>query len=164
MAINPTALALENRNCGPKGERTLGPACELMRDQWRSGERERELALHLFFMASYINVEPAHLTGRNENRIPRAELESVSAEVHAWLLPDGAATDDAEALYVVGLPASMFPWELSLDHSRLWSDRAELYRARYRQLRPNGLDPAIFSGRGAYGEYYEGQVQVVRGF
>jgi hypothetical protein len=162
MSINAKALELERQSLGPDGAPTLGPAYELLRDQWRSGERGRELALHLFFLCWYVNVEPPHRTGFDEQRVDEGELVAVINEIHDWLLPDGAASDDVEALYVVGLPAQMFPWVLGDD--RLWTARSTAYRSRYRQLARDGLEPAVFNGRGAYGDYYGGQARVVGGF
>jgi hypothetical protein len=162
MSINEKALELERQSIGPDGAPTLGPAYELLRDQWCSGERDRELALHLFFLAWYVNIEPAHLTGLDEQRLVEGELVAIINEVHDWVLPNGAASDDIEALYVAGLPAQMFPWVLG--DNGLWTARSIAYRSRYRQLAPDGLDPAVFEGRGAYGDYYGGQLQVVGGF
>jgi hypothetical protein len=40
MPISETAMELEMRSIRPHGEPTLGPAFEVLRDQWRSGERD----------------------------------------------------------------------------------------------------------------------------
>jgi hypothetical protein len=161
MTINAKALELEMQSLGQGGAPTLGPAYELLRDQWRSGDRDRELALHLFFLAWYIGIEPPHLTGLDDRRVGEGELDAVISEVHDWLLPDGEASDDVESLYVVGLPAQMFPWVLGDED--LWTARGIAYHRRYWQLARDGLDPAVFEGRGAYGDYYGEQVRVVEG-
>lgn len=127
-------------------------ATRTLRDQWRAGDRDRELALHLLFLAWYLNLEPSHLTGLDETRVSTEELPGMFSEVHDWLLPDGANSDDAEALFVAGLPAIMAPWLLG--DVDLWTARSEAYRVRYRQ----------FEGRGAYGDYYAGQASVPGGF
>lgn len=67
MPISEKAIELENRSV--HGAPTLGDAFELLRGQWQSGERERELALHLMFLAWYLQIEPAHLTGLDEARV-----------------------------------------------------------------------------------------------
>lgn len=67
------------------------------------------------FLAWYLNIEPAHLTGLDETRISSKDLLEFFNEAHDWLLPDGATSDDAEALFAAGLPARMFPWVLG-DH------------------------------------------------
>lgn len=59
--------------------------------------------------------------------------------------------------------AGMFLWPLA-DEARLWIARSETYRTRYRQLAPDGIDPAVFDGRGAYGDYFGGQARVVGGY
>jgi hypothetical protein len=51
-------------------------AYEMLREQWRSGERDRELALHLSFLTWYLLVEPPQLTGAHEGRFPSGELSS----------------------------------------------------------------------------------------
>lgn len=162
MAISAAGMALENENVGPNGKPTLGAAFEVFHAQWKSGERDRELALHLMFLAWYLFIEPSHLTGLEDGRIPDDSLAAVFNTAHDWLLPTGADTDDIEALYTAGLPARMFPWALG-DHS-LWTKRSEVYRVRYRQLAPGGISPAVFEGRGAYGEYFADQASVVGGY
>jgi hypothetical protein len=162
MAIGADGLVLENENVGPHGRPTLGAAFDVFRGQWESGERDRELALHLMFLAWYLCVEPSHLTGLDEARISSDSLAAVFNAAHDWLLPTGADTDDVEALYVAGLAARMFPWVLG--EESLWTARSEAYRVRYRRLAPDGISPAVFEGRGAYGEYYAGQARVAGGY
>lgn len=162
MAISADGIALENQHAGPHGKPTLGAAYDVFRNQWESGERDRELALHLMFLAWYLYLEPAHLTGRDEARIPDGGLAEVFQAAHDWLLPRGAETDDVEALYVAGLAARLCPW--ALGEPSLWEARSEAYRARYRQLAPDGVSPAVFAGRGAYGEYFAGQARVAGGY
>jgi len=152
MALPPAAVELEAQSIGAKGAPTLGPAYELLRDQWRSGDRDRELGLHLMFLAWYLNVEPPFLTGLDAAHVQPAELTTVFNDVHAVLLSDGADATDAEALYVVGLMAHLTAWLLGDDEE--WTDRSESYRRRYRQLSPGGMDPEVFADRGAYGDYF----------
>jgi hypothetical protein len=158
MAISIAALELEKENVGARGAPTLGRAYELLRDQWLSGERDRELALHLVFLAWYLMVEPPHLTGLDENRVPTVGLCAMFIGVHDWLLPHGSETNDAEALFVIGLMARLGPWLFGDEAA--WTGRSEVYRARYRQLAPQGIDPAVFCDRGAYGEYFGRQARV----
>jgi hypothetical protein len=162
MPISQKAMQLEIQSLGANGAPTLGAAFELLCDQWRAGERDRELALHLMFLAWYLNVEPALLTGLDEARVSSKELPRFFNEAHDWLLPDGAASTDAEALYAAGLPARMFPWVLG-DHDA-WSARSESYRQRYRELAPDGIAGSVFEGRGAYGDYYGHQARVDGGY
>jgi hypothetical protein len=162
MAISEDGLALENESVGPHGRPTLGAAFEVFRGQWESGERDRELALHLMFLAWYLNVEPPHLTGLDEARVPIDSLAAVFNAAHDWLLPTGTDTDDVEALYVAGLAARLFPW--ALGEALLWAAKSEVYRTRYRQLAPSGISPAVFEGRGAYGDYFAGQARVAGGY
>jgi hypothetical protein len=158
MGIPTEALEFENRSLGVNGEPTLAAAYKLLRDAWRSGERDRELGLHLLLLSWYMLIEPPHLTGLDEQTAP--ELAAVFNEVHDVMAP--AKHDDAELLYVVGLMTSLAPWLVG-DHD-VWEWQSAEYGVLYRQLAPGGLDPSIFAKRGAYGEYFAGQARVGNGF
>ncbi len=153
-------VALENRSIGDHWEPTLGQALELAIGEWKAGNREREFRLHLLFLAWYCNLEPSHITGYREPT-PSDQLGELFSAVFETLAD--SILDDAEALYVVGLMALLSPWLLGGDH-KTWEARANEYRERYRALIPEGLSPAYFEGRGAYGDYFAGQVQVKGGF
>jgi hypothetical protein len=99
MGIPPRALELEQQSLGT-GNPALGEAYEMLRNQWRDGDRDRDLGLHLMFLAWYLEIEPAHLTGRNNDRAPTAQLQSVFAEVYDHFAD--SIEGDAEMLYVVG--------------------------------------------------------------
>jgi hypothetical protein len=73
-------------------------------------------------------------------------------EVHSHFEPD--IEQDAEMLYV-GLAAKM-QWFIFTDRQK-WEAIGKKYRKRYRAIEPNGLDLAIFEGRGAYGDYFKMQ-------
>ena len=158
--IPDEALDLENRGTWAMGQPTLFAAFEILRKQWRAGHRERELGLHLLFLSWYMLLEPAHLTGFDEALLPTEWLAELFNEVHEYLGP--ANSNDPELLYVVGLIAHLSPWLLG-DNST-WEHRSESYRATYRQVVHEGIDSAMFNGRGAYGEYFAGQARVVGGF
>jgi len=64
---------------------------------------------------------------------------------------------------VIGLMAMLAPYLVG-DTEVAWEARAKTFQTRYRQLLPEGLDPEVFRGRGAYGDYFAGQVAVVGGF
>jgi hypothetical protein len=160
MPIPREALDLENRTIGINGEPTLAAAYVILKEQWQSGDRDRELGLHLLFLAWYGLIEPAHLTGFTETEEEKRELDRVFTEVHAYFEP--LINGDAEMLFTVGLAAHMF-WYM-FDDAPVWEERAERYRHLYRALLPDGIDPEIFSGRGAYGEYYAGQAAVPGGY
>lgn len=156
-----TILALENRSVGAHGEPTLGEALVLAIREWDEGNRDRELRLHLLFLAWYCNLEPPHLTGFDETAVSSSRLPEVFSAVYETFV--GSILDDAEALYVVGLIAQLTPWLLGGDHET-WESRSREFRARYRTLAPKGLEPSTFEGRGAYGDYFAVQVQVPGGF
>src|SRR4051812_13719812 len=98
MTISEKAIDPDNRSVGSNARPVLGAAYEQLRDRWRSDERDRELALHLMFLAWYLIVEPAHLTGLDETRVPTAELRKTFNDAHDWLLPIGDSSTDVEAL------------------------------------------------------------------
>lgn len=166
MPIPLAALDLELRSLGKSGQATLGAAFQILLQAWQRGDRERELGLHLSFLAWYLAVEPTYLTGR-DSITHDDDLIAVFHQAHAFLLPGGAASTDAEALYAIGLAAHVFPWVFADgDPVRLaeWTGRAAEYRSRYRALLPHGIPPSTFDGRGAYGEYFAGQSRVVGGY
>ncbi len=160
MSIPQQALEFENRSIGINGEPTLAAAYEILKEQWRNDDRDRELGLHLFFLAWYGLIEPGHLTGFSENEHLTRELNQTLTEVHAYFEPQ--IYQDAEMLYVVGLAANMF-WYM-FDDAPAWEQRAKDYQQRYRALAPNGIDPEVFQNRGACGEYYAGQAAVEGGY
>jgi hypothetical protein len=160
MPISQKALDLENRSIGINGEPTLAAAYEILKEQWNSGDRDRELGLHLMFLAWYGLIEPGHLTGFFENKELTSELNQMLSEVHDYFEPQ--IYDDAEMLYVFGLAANMF-WYM-FDNASEWEKRSIEYQKRYRALMPNGIDPGIFQNRGAYGEYYSGQAEIDGGY
>jgi len=160
MPIPSEALELENRSIGIDGEPTLAAAYDILKRHWRRGVRDRELALHLFFLAWHGLVEPSHLTGFSEQSDWSDGLNETLSEVHGYL--ELQLDDDAEILYVIGLAAHLF-WFMFRD-SKVWEQRAIDYRRRYRTLAPNGIDPTTFRNRGAYGHYYAQQAAVKNGY
>lgn len=161
MAMPRAILDLENRHIGATGEATLGLALNLAKRAWRSGDRDRELALHLLFLAWYCNLEPAHLTGYTESSFPSDELAGLFNEAYRELEPH--IHDDAECLYVVGLIATLTPFLLG-DDEATWQSRSARFEKRYRALCPSGLPVAHFDGRGAYGDYFARQIAVRGGY
>ena len=161
MTLPRAILDLENRNVGDHGEPTLGPALELAAAEWRSGNRDRELCLHLLFLSWYCNLEPSHLTGYPQTAFPSGELSELFHDVYKSC--EAQLFDDAESLYVVGLMAQLTPYLLGGDEA-VWQDRSLAFLERYRMLAPEGLAASHFEGRGAYGEYFAGQVAVLGGY
>ncbi len=164
MPIPQKALELENRSIGINGEPTLAAAYDILKEQWRNGDRDRELGLHLMFLAWYGIIEPGYLTGfSGTNGISQemnAELNQMLEEVHAYFEPQ--IQQNAEMLYVFGLMSELF-WFM-LDNSSAWEKRSIEYHQRYRALLPNGIAPEVFHNRGAYGDYYAGQAAVEGGY
>jgi hypothetical protein len=160
MLIPAEALVLENRSIGVNGEPTLAAAYAILKSRWDAGDRDRELALHLFFLSWYCLVEPAHLTGVAEPTNFSESLNKTLSEAHDYL--DPASSSDAETLYVTGLAAHLF-WFM-FANGEIWERRANDYRTRYRELAPAGIDLAIFRDRGAYGDYYGHQAAVKDGY
>ena len=161
MSLPRAILDLENRSVGDHGEPTLGSALELAAAEWRSGNRDRELCLHLLFLSWYCNLEPPHLTGYPQRAFPSGELCELFHEVYTAF--EGEVVDDAECLYVVGLMAHLTPYLLGGDEST-WLARSLAFRERYRALVPGGLTASHFEGRGAYGDYFAMQVVVPGGY
>jgi len=53
MPISAKAMELEQEHRDARVPPTLGAAYEMIRDQWIAGERDRDVALHLSFLAWY---------------------------------------------------------------------------------------------------------------
>lgn len=151
-------MEFEKRNMGVNYEPTLAAAYKILKSEWDAGSRDREVGLHLMFTAWYGLIEPSHITGFTETADEQKELNAIMYGVHEYFKDKIA--DDAEALYAFGLMANMF-WYM-FDHDHYWEQVSINYQTRYRHLAPNGLDPSIFEDRGAYGEYYQGQVLASR--
>jgi len=161
MSLPQAILDLENRHIGDHGEPTLGAALELTAAEWRSGNRDRELCLHLLFLSWYCNLEPPHLTGYAQSAFPSPELSALFYDVYAGF--EARVVGDAECMYVVGLMALLNPYLLGGDEAT-WQARSLAFQQRYRALAPNGLAASHFEGRGAYGDYFAGQVVVPNGY
>jgi hypothetical protein len=153
MAISQKAIDFENRD-------RLAEAYQVVIRQWRKGDRDREIGLHLMFLAWYGIIEPKHLTGFLETEEVKSELNQTFNEIHDYFEPQ--ILQDAEMLYAFGLVANMF-WYM-FENSSEWEKRSVEYKKRYRELLPNGLNPEVFQNRGAYGEYYKGQANIEGGF
>lgn len=160
MPISQRALELENRHIVENGEPTLAAAHEILKEDWRHGDRDHELGLHLMFLSWYGIIEPGHMMGFVENPALTQELNQTFSQVHTYFEPQ--IYQDAEALYAFGLATRMF-WFM-FDDPSLWEQRAEEYQQLYRSLEPNGINPEIFRNRGAYGDYYSGQAKVRDGY
>ena len=161
MNIPDALLALESKSIGRDGQPTLGEALVLGLDEWRSGNSDRELRLHLLFLAWYCSIEPSHLTGLDRTTIASSELEGIFQDVYATFAE--VISNDAETLYVVGLMAHLSPWLLGEDVPT-WEARSKEFQKRYRELLPDGISPNRFRGRGAYGDYFAGQAAVEGGY
>jgi hypothetical protein len=85
MSLPPAILELENRNVGRHGEPTLGAALGLAVAEWRAGNHDRELRLHLLFLSWYCNLEPPHLTGLSESAKQSAQLPELFHEIYETL-------------------------------------------------------------------------------
>jgi len=107
MGVPQAILDLENRNIGDDSEPTLGPALELAAAEWRSGNRDRELCLHLLFLSWYCNIEPPHLTGYPQSAFPSPELSKLFNDVYETF--EARVVRDAECMYVIGLMALLTP-------------------------------------------------------
>ena len=170
MPIPTEALELENQylqlEAGEKS--TLATAYEILKQEWLDGNRDREVALHLMFLAWYGLCEPAYLTGfATEDGSTYIltdglsdELQKIFQQVHDYFEPQ--IHEDAEMLYVVGLMAHLFSYLLG-DYDE-WNTLSLEYRKAYRALKPEGISPEIFASRGAYGDYFHGQAKVENGY
>lgn len=117
--------------------------------KWRAGERERELALHLLFLAWMHWADPPFVTGMSEDE----EAIPLWFEIFAFF--GAEASSDAEFLYVAAIMATITPEELGGEN--LWVPRIQRLNTRSRELRPAGFRPEAFEARGDYGDYFAHQ-------
>ncbi len=157
--LPPDVRVLEERSLGAQGEATLAEAYELLLNYWRSGGRDRDIGLHLLFLAWYLMVEPAHITGLDEDTPGSKKLQSTFNEVHSRYAEPLA--NDPEFLYVVSLMAMQSP--RLLGDEKTWSELGENYRAKYRSLCPQGMSADVFDETNAYGDYFAEQARVEDG-
>jgi hypothetical protein len=64
----------------------------------------------------------------------------------------GESCSDVEVCFVLGVMAAVAPWILG--EEEYWINLGSEFQERVRQLAPQGLLPSLFTGRGAYGEYF----------
>src|SRR5262249_20685397 len=140
MSIPRQALDLENRSIGRGGEPTFSRAYQLLLAEWRAGVRNRELGLHLMFLAWYLLCEPPFLTGLDKGDVESSGLSAVFREVHEHFLP--TISDDPEMLYAVGLMAQLFPYVLG-DEEKFEALSRE-YLELFKTLAPRGLPSNVF--------------------
>jgi hypothetical protein len=126
VGLPQTILDLENRSLGSHGEPTLGPALQLAVIEWRLGNRDRELRLHLLFLSWYCNLEPPHITGFVERAVSSADLPTIFAEVYETIA--AGILDDSECLYVVGLVATLSPSLLGGADAETWEREVVSFR------------------------------------
>ena len=160
MTISAEALAAEEQAYRKDGTGTLAEAYHRLRRQWDLGDRDRELVLHLLFLAWYGLVEPDFITGFEGSDKVFESLRVTFNDVYSEMAPSCAG--DAEFLWVVGLMAHLFPWVLGKPEE--WERVAAEFQAKYRSLAPQGLDPSRFAHRGAYGLYFGRQAAVIGGY
>lgn len=147
----PAEITIIETRYTESGGRSLGQAFDGWLERWSCGERDRETALHLLFLAWYSCSEPTFLTGLpNDLRV-----SDLFQEVFDAL--GGEQSHDAEFLYVAGLMADLFPWCVGSELE--WKARAQRCLDRSRQLLPTPLSPSVFADRGAYGQYFAHQVR-----
>lgn len=129
-------------------------AYQALRAGWMVGDRDRERALHLMYLAWWHWAEPDFLTGFSEDpfalRLWHAVFDHFRAE----------DSSDPEFLFVAAIMAGVTPWMLG--DEAVWKKQAERMMARSFALKPDGFSPEEFDGRGDYGEYFAHQSRVLR--
>jgi hypothetical protein len=160
MTLPKEVMELENRSVGIDREPTLFAAYMILKQLWDEGDRDRELALHLMFLAWFGMTEPVHITGFPKFEYMDQDLQTFFSEVHDFFVP--TICSDPEMMYIVGLIANMFGH--SFDNPEKWEKIAKDYQWRYRIYYRYGIDPSIFENRGAYGDYFFGQANVENGY
>jgi len=123
-----------------------------LRGRWDAGDRDKELTLHLLFLAWMHWADPPFATGMSD------DPEDVKLWHDIFAHFGGEGSSDAEFLHVAGLMAKLFPWELGDEQA--WEAVAERMKVRSLQIRPEGFAPELFEGRGDFGDYFAHQARV----
>jgi hypothetical protein len=121
---------------------------DILLAQWLDGARTREAALHLLFLSWYSCSEPPYLSGLEGV----TRREGLNDELFTFL--GGEWSQDAEILFVVFVMAEV-AW-FCLGDGQRWEGLADRLRVRLGGLIPA---PEVFTGRGAYGEYFAHQAR-----
>jgi hypothetical protein len=137
---------IEAEYSGHEGKPSLGRAFDLLLCRWSEGGRDRETALRLMFLAWYANAEPPYLTGlqtsESTNKVLLETLDSLG----------GKGSMDAEVCFAVGLMVQICSWCFGSDAG--WTADGAKMLERAQQMKPKGLPPEHYTGRGAYGDYF----------
>ncbi|RYY27184.1 MAG: hypothetical protein EOP62_08515 [Sphingomonadales bacterium] len=121
-----------------------------LRGGWADGDREREHALHLLFLAWMHWADPSSVTGMTDDP-EAAELWNAIFDHFG-----GEESADTEFLYVAAIMATVTPWGFG-GEEKYWVAAAERMETRAVCLDPGGFAPGTFEGRGDYGEYFAHQ-------
>ena len=141
-----TALEDAHRGRAPEEEPSLWRAYDLLLEQWNAGVRDHEITLRLAFLAWYSWAEPAFLTGLRE------APPSLVCDLFEALEP----FDDEEARFALHVMIEVSGDLLSDQDLRL---KDFVDRNQRRLDKRYCLTPALYSGRGAYGDYFFHQAQ-----
>jgi hypothetical protein len=115
---------------------------------WRSGPRDRELALHLMF-----RVWSLQGSGDIDDSLDLQTVHEAFKEPYDYL--GGKASDSGVFLLAAGHMISLF------DHrTGLTLDHAEACLKRFLKLFPHGIPAAEFERRGDFGDYFLGRIAV----
>lgn len=133
----------------------LEPDYRRLKAAWELGNRDREDALHLLFLAWMHWADPSFVTGMEYD----PDADDLWRSIFRYF--DGETSNDAEFLHVAGLMAGLFPWGLGDEIE--WASRAKRLEARSLKLKPEGFSPEFFEGRSDYGDYFAHQARASAG-
>ncbi len=125
-----------------------------LREGWAAGDRDRERALYLLYLAWWHWAEPDFLTGLSHDPDAVAQWHEIFEHF------GGEMSSDAELLYVAAIMAEITPW--AFGNEKVWKETADTMRDRSLVLKPDGFCPEEFGGRGNYGDYFAHQSRVSR--
>ncbi|MCJ2032092.1 hypothetical protein MKK50_22245 [Methylobacterium sp. J-043] len=117
-----------------------------LKAEWRAGNRDRENALQLMYFAWMHWADPSFVTGMEDDSDAHELWHAIFDHF------GGEEARDPEFLYVATLMASITPW--GLGDEVVWYACAARMRDRLVKLKPEGLLPDHFQGRGEYGKYF----------
>lgn len=118
---------------------------QTLRAGWLAGDRDREQALYLLFLTWWHWAEAGN-NGLSDDPAAHEIWQQVFDHF------GGENSTDPEFLFVAGIELTVTPEEFG-DYDTYVSI-GERMQERSRDLRPNGLLPEDFIGKGKYGEYF----------
>lgn len=112
-------------------------------ERWDEGGRDRETMLRLLFLIWYNCADQCFEPSPRSHPSFQEVFEALGV----------GDSEDAELLYAAGVMADVAPW--CCGDEKTWKKRSKHYLNKCKRILDGIPRPTTFSGRGAYGAYFE---------